>query len=50
MITKEEQRLRALIDLAVRPMQHRIDRIEKEMRRLKSDNANLKNIVNRIKR
>ena len=50
MDNKEEQRINALINQEVRPLQRRIDHLEKEVRRLKSDLQNTKSILSRIKR
>ncbi len=50
MITKEEQKVRSLIDQATRPLRMRIDTLEKEARRLKSDVSNLKNVVRNLKK
>lgn len=49
MITKEEQKIRALIDQATRPLQQRIDILERETRRLKNEVNNIRNTVNKIK-
>jgi len=48
MLTKEQQETRELINRATRPLQQKIDRLEKDVRRLKSDLANTKNVVNRL--
>ena len=50
MLTKEQQQTQTLIDQAVRPLQHRIDHLEKEVRRLKSDLQNTKSKVDRLRR
>ena len=47
MLTKEEQKTNTLINQAVRPLQRRIDHLEKELRRVKSD---LQQTKNRIKK
>lgn len=48
MLTKEDQRTNQLISQATRPLQQKIDKLEKEVRRLKSDLAQTKNAVNRL--
>ncbi len=48
MLTKEEQRIRALIDQAVRPLHQRVDLLDREVRRLKNEVSNTKNAVNKI--
>jgi len=48
MLTKEQQETRELINRATRPLQQKIDRLEKDVRRLKSDLAQTKNVVNRL--
>ena len=50
MISKEEQAINAKIDQATRPLRQRIDLLEREVRRLKSDLQNTKNAVNRMTR
>ena len=50
MLTKEQQETRTLIDQAIRPVQRRLDRAERELRRLKSDLSQTKNTVSRLKK
>ena len=50
MLTKEQQETRALIDQATRPLNGRIDRLEKEVRRLKSDLQQTKTKLNGMKK
>jgi len=46
--TKEDQRTKQLIEQATRPLNQKISRLEKDVRRLKSDLAQTKNVVNRL--
>jgi len=48
MLTKEDQRTKQLIEQATRPLNQKISRLEKDVRRLKSDLAQTKNVVNRL--
>ena len=50
MLPSIEREVRAFIAQAIRPLQRRIDRLEKELRKLKSDLQQTKNTVNRIKK
>jgi len=50
MITKEEQRILALINNAVRPLSKRLDQAERDVRKAKSEVQQLKNTVARLKR
>lgn len=44
-LTPEERRIRRMIEDAVGPLNRRLDRVEKELRRVKSDNQNLKSQI-----
>ena len=50
MLTKEQQETRNMIEKATRPLNQKISKLEKEVRRLKSDLAQTKNTVNRMNR
>lgn len=50
MLTKEQQETRTMIEQAIRPLLHRLDHLEKEVRRLKSDLQNTKSKVDRLRR
>jgi len=48
MLTKEQQETRTLIEKATRPLNQKISKLEKEVRRLKSDIAQTKNVLSRM--
>ncbi len=50
MLTKEQQETRTMIEQVTRPLNQRISKLEKEVRRLKSDLAQTKNVVSRLNR
>lgn len=50
MLTKEQQQTKIMIERALRPLQGRLDKSDKEVRRMKNEINNLKNAVSRIKK
>jgi len=50
MRTPEEQKQWAMIDSVVRPLSSRIDHLEKEVRRLKSEQQSTKSEIARLRR
>lgn len=45
---KQEQAINRMIANAIRPLQLRIDRLTKDLRRVKSDSNNLKSSITRL--
>lgn len=50
MTPEDDRKVQALIDRTIRPMQRRLDQLEKTVRRLKSDVQQTKSKVDRLKK